>query len=124
MGLLTASRTIAIRGAMKAIDVEVYWDSGCTDTVSAVNWDILEPGGSPAKTIYVKNTGNAPLTLSMTCSGWTPPEAVDHITLSWDKEGVTVEPNAVVETLLTLSVSEAIYGITDFSCTITIEGKG
>jgi len=120
----TASKVIESRGAMKAVDVEVYWDSGCTDTVSAVNWTVLEPGDSPAKTVYVRNTGNAPLTLSMTCSGWNPPEGGDHFALSWDKEGAVIPPDAVVAVILTLSVSEAIYGITDFSFNITIEGTG
>lgn len=120
----TASRTIEIRGAMKAIKVEVYWDSGCTDTVSAINFSILEPDVSLTKTVYVKNTGNAPLTLSMTCSDWLPPEAETHITLSWNKQDVIVEPDAVVLAVLTLAVSAAIYGITDFSSTITIEGTG
>jgi len=109
---------------MKTIDVEVYWDSGCTDTVTAINWAILEPDVSLTKTVYVKNTGNAPLTLSMTSSGWIPPEAETHIALSWDKEGATLEPGAVVGAILTLSVSAAIYGIVDFSSTITIEGTG
>ena len=121
---LSASRTIAIRGAMKAVDVEVYWDSGCTDTVTAVNWAITEPDASLAKTIYVKNTGNAPVTLSMTCYGWTPPEAETHITLSWDKEGATVESGAVVAAVLTLAVSATISGITDFLFNIVIEGTG
>ncbi len=124
MGLLTASTTIEIRGAMKAIDVEVYWDSGCTDTVSEVNWKILEPGDSVAKTLYVKNTGNAPLTLKMTCSGWNPPEAEDHINLSWDKEDANVNPDAVLGAVLTLSISPSISEIKDFSFTITIEGTG
>jgi len=120
----TASRTIISRGAMKAVGVEVYWDSGCTDVVTAVNWAILEAGASLAKTIYVKNTGNAPVTLSMTCSGWDPPETVDHFTTSWDKEDAVITPGAVVAVVLTLSVSEAIYGIADFSFIITIEGTG
>lgn len=120
----TSSRTIEIRGAMKAIGVEVYWDSGCTDSVTAINWSILEPDISLTKTVYVKNTGNAPLTLSMICSDWVPPEAETHIVLSWNKGDVVVEPGAVVLAVLTLAVSAAIYGITDFSSTITIEGTG
>ena len=93
---------------MKAIDVEVHWDSGYTDTISAVNWIILEPGDSVTKTIYVKNTGNAPLTLKMTCSGWGSPEVGDHITLSWDKEDAMVDPDVVGGAVLTLSVSPSI----------------
>ncbi len=121
---LTASRTIEVRGAMKAIDVEVYWDSGYTDTVSAINWTILEAGATAEKTIYVKNTGNAPVTLKMTCSGWDPIEAEDHITLSWDKEDANIDPDVIVEAVLTLSVSPSISEITDFSSNIIIEGTG
>jgi len=120
----TASRTIEIRGAMKAVDVEVYWDSGFTDVVTAINWAILEPDVSLTKTVYVKNTGNAPLTLSMTSSDWDPPEAETHIVLSWNKEDVVVEPGAAVLAVLTLAVSAAISGVTDFSFNITIEGTG
>jgi len=109
---------------MKAVDVEVYCDSGCTDTVSAINWKIFDPGDSVSKTIYVKNTGNTPLTLKMTCSGWNPPEARDHITLSGGKEGAVLSPDAVVAVVLTLSISLSISEITDFSSTITIEGTG
>lgn len=109
---------------MKAVDVEVYWDDGCTDTVTAINWTILEPGGSPAKTIYVKNTGNAPVTLNMTLSDWVPPEAETHIGLSWDQEDAVVEPGAVVAAVLTLSVSPSISEITDFSFTIIVTGTG
>jgi len=75
-----------------------------------------------AKTIYVKNTVNAPLTLKMTCSGWNPPEDGDNITLSWDKEGAMVNPDAVGGVVLTLSISQYISGITDL--TIIIEGIG
>ncbi len=109
---------------MKTVDVEVYWDDGCTDTVSAINWTILEPGGAPTKTVYVKNTGNAPVTLNMTLSGWDPVEAEAHIDLSWDQEDVVVPPGVVLDTVLTLSVSAAISGITDFSFNIVITGTG
>ena len=109
---------------MKAIDVEVYWDSGYTDTVSAINWTILEPGDSVEKTVYVKNTGNAPLTLKMTSSDWDPIEAEGQITLSWDKEDAELGPYAIVAAVLTLSVSPSISEITDFSSNIIIEGTG
>lgn len=121
---LSASRTISSLGTMKAVDVEVYWDSGCTDTVSAINWAIIEPGYSGTKTIHVKNTGNAPLTLNMICSDWTPAEAETHITLSWNKEDIVIPPGVVLDTVLTLSVSAAISGITDFSFNIIVEGTG
>lgn len=123
-GLLTTSRTIGSSGTVKAINVEVYWDSGCTQVVDQIDWGTLGPGDTLDKTVYVENTGNAPLSLSISCSGWNPMEAGDYITLSWDREGGTVSPGEVVEAVLTLSVSNSISGITNFSFNIVIEGTG
>lgn len=123
-GLLTASRTISSSGTVKAINVEVYWDSGLTNVVSEIDWGTIESGGSVTKTIYITNTGNTAMTLNMTYYGWVPAEAGNYITLSWDKEGLTVDPDAVVAAVLTLSVSETISGIESFSFNIVIEGTG
>jgi len=123
-GLLTASRTIGSIGTVMAINVEVYWDQEGTQVVDQIDWGNLEPGQSVDKTIYIKNTGNAALTLTMTYSGWVPLEAGNYITLSWDNEGATVDPDGVVAAVLTLSVSNSISGITNFSFNIIIEGAG
>ena len=123
-GLLTASRTMSSSGTVKSINVEVFWDSGLTDVVSEIDWGIIEPGVSVTETIYITNTGNAAVTLNMTYYGWVPAEAGNYITLSWDREGVTVNPDAVVSAVLTLSVSESISGIEGFSFNIVIEGTG
>lgn len=124
VGILTTSRTIGSRGTVKSINVEVYWDSSCTNVVNEIDWGTLDPGVSATRTIHVKNTGNAELTLHMHYSDWVPSEAGDYITLSWNKEGGTVGPDAVVEAVLTLSVSDSTSGITTFSFNIIIEGIG
>ena len=123
-GILTTSRTIGSSGTVKAINVEVYWDIECTNVVSEIDWSTIEPGELVTKTVYVYNTGNTAMTLSMTYSGWVPIEAGNYITLSWDREGVTMDPDAVVAAVLTLSVSESISGIENFSFNIVIEGTG
>ena len=123
-GLLTTSRTLGSSGTVKAINVEVYWDIECTQVVNEIDWGIIEPGDSVTETVYIKNSGNVALTLNMSYSGWVPAGAGDYITLSWDKEGSTVDPDAVVGATLTLSVSESISSITTFSFTIVIEGTG
>ena len=123
-GILTTSRTIGSSGTVKAINVEVYWDIECTNVVSEIDWSTIEPNESVTKTVYIKNTGNSAMTLSMTYSGWVPTEAGNYMTLSWDKEGVTMDPDAVVAAVLTLSVSDSISGIENFSFNIVIEGTG
>jgi len=123
-GLLTYSRTISSSGILKAINVEIYWEQSCTQVVENVDWGYAEPGDTVSKTIYVKNSGNAPLTLSLSYSDWAPVEAGDFITLAWDQEGTTVNAGDVQQAILTLTVSNNIAGVTDFSFNIIIEGSG
>lgn len=123
-GLLTIQKILSSSGTVKAINVEVYWDVGCTQVVSSINWGNSEPGSSSTRTVYVKNTGTAPMTLSMSCSGWSPAGAENYITVTWDRQGAQVNAGGVVSAVLTLLVSSSVSGITDFSFNIVIEGSG
>lgn len=123
-GLMTNSKTIGSLGTVKAINVEVYSDSGCTIVLSDIDWGTLNPGDSMDKTVYVKNTGNYPMSLSMSYSGWDPVEVGNYITLSWYREGATLNQGESFGAVLTLSVSDTISGITSFSFNIVIEGTG
>ena len=123
-GLLTTSRTVVSSGTVKAINIEIYRDIECTQVVNEIQWGVIEPGASVTETVYIKNTGNAPLTLSMSSSGWDPGEAGVLITLAWDREGETIDPEVVVGATLTLSVSNPISSFTTFSFNIVIEGTG
>ena len=123
-GILVTQKVLSSSGSVKAINVEVYWTVECTQVVTSIDWGNPEPGDSLNRTIYVKNTGSAPMTLSMSCSGWSPVEAENYLTLYWDKEGAQVDANVIVQAVLTLSVSESVSGFTDFSFNIVIEGSG
>ena len=123
-GLLTTYVTLSSTGSVKAINVEVYWDLECTQVVSSIDWGVPEPGDSINKTAYIKNTGTAQMTLHMSCSGWNPVEAGDFLALSWDREGAVIDAGEVLPFTLTLTVSDTISGITDFSFNIVIEGTG
>ena len=122
LGVLVATRTISNTGNVKAIGVGVYWDSGCTNVVSSIDWGALEPGATIDKTIYVKNEGSVALTLSMSTDNWNPSSASSYMTLSWNRENYVLNPGSVVSAVLTLSVSSGISGITNFSFDITISG--
>ena len=123
-GLLTSSRNISSSGTVKAINVEVYWDQGCTQIVENVDWGYAEPGDAVSRTIYIKNSGNVPLTLGLSYSDWIPAEAGDFITLEWDQEGSTINAGDIQQAALTLTISTDITGVTDFSFNIVIEGSG
>ena len=111
-------------GNVKAIDIEVYWDSDHSNEVSLIDWGVIEPGTTENVTVYILNKGNSNVMLSMNTTNWSPSSASNYITLSWDYEGQSIGPSQVIQTTLTLSMSPSIQGITSFSFDIVIIGSG
>jgi hypothetical protein len=123
-GLLSVSQSIGSTGTVTAVNVGVYSDSGCTQTLTSIDWGPIAPGNSVTKTIYVKNTGNSQITLGMTTNGWNPTSANGPITLTWNKESITLGAGYYTAATLTLSVSSSISGISSFSVIIVVAGTG
>ena len=73
-------------------------------------------------TVYVKNTGNVPMTLEPSTDEWSPLAAEMYIDLQWDYSGGQIQPDDVVQVTLTLTVSAIIDAVTDFSFDIVITG--
>ena len=121
-GILFGSRTINNQGNVNAIGVGVYWETTCENEVSTIDWGYVEPGSSQNITIYIRNEGNIPMTLNMTVDNWDPSAASTYMTMNWNQESSQVNGQAVLETLLTLSVSPSISDIFNFSFDITITG--
>ena len=122
--VVSSNTIIQSSGAIKAIGVSVYWDAASTNEVTAIDWSTLEAGSSENKTVYIKNTGNAAATLFLDTDNWNPSTASQYITLTWDYGGQSISPGAVVEVVLTLTISPDISGITDFSLDIIITSSG
>lgn len=122
LGALVATRTISNSGNITAVGVGVYSNSGCTTVLSAISWGTLNPGNVTTYTMYVKNTGNVPVTLNMTVNSWTPSSASCYITLTWNQEKSVLAASQVVAAVLTLSVSSSISNVTSFSFNIIITG--
>lgn len=123
MGTLLGQVTLPNLGTVKAMGVGVYWDSGCSNSVTSVNWGTVAPGSTNDVTVYIKNEGNAAETLSSTAENWNPSGASTYLSLSWDYAGQVIAVGEVVQVTLSLSVSSAIEGITSFSFDIVIIGS-
>jgi len=121
-GLLATTLSINTSGVVTSADLEAYWDSDCTNTVSSINWGTIYPGESKNVTIYIKNTGNVPLTLSLLTDNWNPSEAESYLTLSWNYNGEHLQADETLPVTLTLVVSSNTQGITNFSFNIIITG--
>ena len=121
-GLLFGSQTINNQGNVNTIGVGVYSEASCVNEVSTIDWGYMEPGSTKNVTVYVRNEGTIPMTLSMTVDNWDPAGASTYIVLSWTREGSQVNAQSVLQADLTLSVSSSISDISSFSFDITITG--
>ena len=122
-GLLSTAVRVGSTGmVVSSANIGVYWDSLCVRNVTAIDWGTLEPGGSKTVTLFVKNTGNVAMTLSLSTVGWDPQVASTYLGLTWGREGVIIQPDEVIPVTLTLNVSGDVQDITSFSFNIYIAG--
>ena len=124
LGVMQWTTTIRTAGSIKAVNVGVYSDSGCTTPLANIDWGVLEGGNTVTRTAYIKNSGNTAMTLSMSVGNWVPTSASSYIQLTWNYSGQTLNPGQSLAVTLTLTVSTSITGITSFSFDITIVGTG
>jgi hypothetical protein len=124
LGALNSNQAIASSGSVTAsANIAVYSDAGLTTPCSSLDWYTISPGSVTTKTIYLKNTGNQPLTLSMAPSGWSA-GASGVLTLSWDKPGANLATGASTAAIFTLTAASSTGTVTSFSFNITITGTG
>ncbi len=124
LGLLTITQTISSSGTITTANVGVFSDSQCTQPLSTINWGSVSPGASVSQTIYIKNTGDLPLTLAMSTSNWNPSTAGTSMTITWNREGTVLGTDQSTSAVLTLAVNSGISGVTTFSVNILISGTG
>lgn len=111
-------------GRIKTIGVSAYADPDCTKLVSEIDWGTLPAGGLSQTTLYLKNTGNYPVNLTLSTENWDPSRAKQYMSLGWDYCGDSLAPGEVCAVILTLSVEPEVSGVTDFSFDITIRAAG
>jgi hypothetical protein len=121
-GLLSVSQTVPSTGNIASVNVSIYLDSACTQPCTNINWGTLNPGATATQTIYVKNTGTVPITLSLSTSSWSPSNANSYLTLQWNKENTVLNAGASTQATLTLTVASNTGSLTTFSFNVVITG--
>lgn len=124
LALLQSNQTLSTSGTIGTVNVGVYIDAACTQTVSSINWGTVNPGASTVKTVYVKNQGAVAMTLNMTINTWTPSNCPTYMTLTWDAESASVAVGNHVQADFNLTILPNITGIGAFSFNIVITGTG
>lgn len=120
--LISINQTVPLSGTINAVNLGIYSDSACTIPVTALNVGALNPGSSATQTIYIKNTGNVPETLTMTINNWNPTNANTYLTLTWNRQNTILNAGATIQATLTLTATSNTGSLTNFSCDVTLTG--
>ena len=123
LGLLSSNRTVQSHGAVKTVNVGAYWNSGCTNATTSIDWGMLSPGTVANVSFYVRNEGNLAVRLGLTSQNWSPVNASSYMRLSWNREAQTLVVGNVTWATLSLNVSASISGISSFSFDTVIIGS-
>ena len=122
--VLTAEWRIHSTGQIKAINVGVYSDELCTQELSAIDWGLLAPSEMRIAGIYIKNTGNSPQNITIYTNNYQPVESEIYLQLTWNYDEHELAVNEVILVTLTLTVSQSIIGINEFTFDIVIKASG
>jgi hypothetical protein len=120
--VLSNNQTLPLNGTINAVNLSVYSDSACTQPVTTLTAATLNPGATTTQTIYIKNTGNVPETLTMTTNNWTPTSASTSLTLTWNRQNTVLNAGASTQATLTLTAAANTGTLTTFSCDVTLTG--
>jgi len=105
-----------------SIDIDIFSDGACTQPLSSVTWGEIQ-GSSVNRIIYIRNSGDEGVTLSLLSDNWSPSGVENYMQLSWDYDGNTLASGVVLEVTLTLAVSGSAAGVDSFSFDIIITGS-
>lgn len=119
---LSRSQSISSYGNIIAVNLGVYQDSACTVNATSIDWGVVDPDSSVTRSVYVKNTGNVAVTLSLAVSSWSPSIAGSYLAVAWDRQGIVLSAGQVVQATFTLTVSTNVTGFTDFSNVLVVSG--
>jgi hypothetical protein len=120
--LLSTNQTVPLNGTINAVNLAVYSDSLCTQSVTSLTAGTLNPGGTATQTVYIKNTGNVPETLTMTTANWSPTNANTYLTLTWNRQNTVLNAGATIQATLTLTAAANTGTLTTFRCDVTLTG--
>ena len=121
-GLLIPNQQTSLDTTIQASNLKVYTDQELTKNCTQINFGILKPGNITSQTVYLKNTGKKPISLSMIVDSWNPVDAKSYLAISWNRKDHIIKGNETISATLTLDVNEDVEGFSDFSFRIVMVG--
>jgi hypothetical protein len=124
LGSMQYSRKISNTATIKTVGINVFENVNLTTPATSIDWGMLEPGQTKNCTVYLQNTSNVPIILSMYTADWNPANASEFLTLTWNYNGEAISPSAALPVTFSLAVNASTSGISSFSFDIWIVGSG
>ena len=123
MALLILQISLRGIGKVKTSELKAFSDPECTQPLTEINWGIFYEDDMKMITIYLLKDSPKNISLVGYANNWSPPEAKNVITWSWDGDGkiITDKNPFKVIFIVTSSVTEPI-GFTDFSFDVHLIG--
>ena len=92
-----------------------YSDAARTTPIGAtLPLGAVDPNATIQKTVYIYNNGTMEVTLNLTATGFSSPEAAADVTVSWNREGYTLTPLGQVQAAITIVFKDGIYASGSF----------
>jgi len=105
------------------VELDIFTDLQCTIKMTAINWGELEAGETSHKPIFIKNNGETKIMLGLHTENWSSQQASEHMHLSWDYDGIIIQPNQVVKGILTLQIDENCPELSQYGFDIIFIGS-
>jgi hypothetical protein len=122
---LNAHYMIKTTGRIQSIGVQVYGDESLTTLIDAIDWGTITPGSYGEVTLWVRNNGTTPGTLTFATTDFQPPTMQPYITLSWDYNNQTLQPDVAIPVDLRCNLaSNPPAGVKTFSFNLIISNSG
>ena len=122
--VVTYTASISGTGSITGVGVSIYSDAQGQVSLNAINWGNVPPSGSVTTSIYVKSTGNTPITLYLSTANWTPASIASKLTLTWNYNNATLQPGSIARIDLTLAATTDAPQGTSFTYNMIITAMG
>lgn len=105
------------------VELDIFTDFQCSIKMTTINWGVLEAGETSHIPIFVKNIGETKITLGLFTENWSSQQASENMHLSWDYDGIIIQPNQIVNGSLTLQIDQNCPELSQYGFDIIIVGS-
>ena len=105
------------------IKINLYSDQACTTPLTSVEWGEITAGGDSNIVVYVKNSGDTSVLLSLTTENWNSLTSKNNMDLSWNYDGSLITSGQIRQVTLTLSVDPVCPDLNSFGFDIVVIGS-